>query len=93
MKLKKKLIKKGPKKAARVNCQTCDPGHKIKITPWKASRNKLRIPIPTQPNVKECYWKKNQLKKNIKNDSSQLTNPWPRSSDWDNLIERKKNMI
>jgi hypothetical protein len=37
MKLKKKSIKKGPKKRPEVTYQTRDPGHKTEITPWKVN--------------------------------------------------------
>jgi hypothetical protein len=33
MKLKKKSIKKGPKKQLELTCQTRDSGYKIEITP------------------------------------------------------------
>jgi hypothetical protein len=45
MKLKKKSIKKESKNQPYLICQTCNPGHKTEITPWKTNQNKLWISI------------------------------------------------
>jgi hypothetical protein len=50
MKLKKNQLKKD-KKITRINKSTCNPSHKIKITPWNAKQNKLKILISNQPNI------------------------------------------
>jgi hypothetical protein len=47
MRLKKKSIKKGPKKWPELTCQT-------EMTLWKANKNKLWISIPNQPNSEGC---------------------------------------
>jgi len=65
-----------------VNLLNSQPGHEIKINPWKAYWKKH-----------EAQLKKNQVKKmNIINPGN-LTNSWPGSWDWDNPIEKnyKKN--
>jgi hypothetical protein len=48
----KKKIKKNLKKWTELIYQTHDPGHKTKLTSWKTNRNKLRISIPNQLNIK-----------------------------------------
>jgi hypothetical protein len=51
MKLKKNQLKKDLKKLELIS-QTQDPGHKTKITPWKANQLKKTIKkrIKKQPN-------------------------------------------
>jgi hypothetical protein len=51
MKLKKQL-KKHLKTWSNLTCQTCNPGHKIEIIPWKTNKKKLWITILNQLNIK-----------------------------------------
>ena len=44
-------LKESLKKQLGLTCQTCNPGHKTKITPLKANQNKLQILIHNQPNI------------------------------------------
>ena len=92
--IEKKSNKNRPKKRLGLTCQTCNLGHKTMITQWKTNWNKLQISISNYSNIEGWDYKKKPIKKNnIKTSRINPPNSWPESSEWDNFIEKKNNLI